>query len=576
MEVKTKVKITHDLPNIVNKSVEDMEALLRKIQANSLNKEDQDVVMGCVEFAAWLPHALREKNISIRQLQRMLFGAGNGNGKNKKKKKKNKADSAQAESKAESDPEEKTNTGAALEVSPADTNPTTEKSTQPPAEEMKNSTKGHGRLAHTAYTTAIDVQVQFTEQSVGDACPEVCGGRLYRIPPGVMISISGNALATVHRYHLEKLRCSLCGIIVTASLPQGISVEKYDYAFKAQLALQKYYVATPFHRQENYQRLLGLPLPDATQFELVEQVADSAYPVIRVLEKIAANGEIIQNDDTYAKILSVIQDNQANPDKVRTGMYTTCIIAQSGAHKIALYYTGTQHAGENCTDVLRHRQPELSPIIQMCDASSMNIPEAMETILCNCLSHGFRKFRDLLEFFPEPCSIVIKALSIIFKNDAHAKSEKLDKMARWHFHRQHSKPVMLALHRWLKSQLADKQVEPNSSLGKAIRYLLKHWKALRRFLVVPGAPIDNNVVERALKIAIRVRKAALFYKTEHGARVGSILTSLIVTADLANENPFEYLVALQNYKSLVFKDPDAWTPWRYRETLKGLLLKKAA
>ena len=90
-------------------------------------------------------------------------------------------------------------------------------------------------------------------------------------------------------------------------------------------------------------------------------------------------------------------------------------------------------------------------------------------------------------------------------------------MERWRYHRQHSKPVMLELNRWLKAQLAEKQVEPNSSLGKAMRYLLKHWKALRRFLVVPGAPIDNNIVERALKIPIRVRKTAMFYKTQHGA-----------------------------------------------------------
>ena len=125
---------------------------------------------------------------------------------------------------------------------------------------------------------------------------------------------------------------------------------------------------------------------------------------------------------------------------------------------------------------------------------------------------------------------------------------------------------MLELHQWLKAQLSEKQVEPNSSLGKAMRYLLKHWKALRRFLIIPGAPIDNNIVERALKIPIRVRKAAMFYKTQHGAAISSILTSLIQTAALAGENLFEYLVALQEYKSQVFKEPEAWLPWNYRKT----------
>jgi hypothetical protein len=113
-------------------------------------------------------------------------------------------------------------------------------------------------------------------------------------------------------------------------------------------------------------------------------------------------------------------------------------------------------------------------------------------------------------------------------------------MERWRYHRQHSKSIMLALNRWLKAQLVvEKQVEPNSSLGKAMRYLLKHWKALRRFLVIPAAPIDNNIVERALKIPIRVRKAAMFYKTRHGAAISNILTSLVQTAALAGENPFD-------------------------------------
>jgi len=75
----------------------------------------------------------------------------------------------------------------------------------------------------------------------------------------------------------------------------------------------------------------------------------------------------------------------------------------------------------------------------------------------------------------------------------------------------------------LKQQLQEKHVEPNSHLGRAIKYMLKHWKKLRRFLTTPGAPLDNNVVEAALKIPIRIRKSAMFYKTLHGATIGNIL-----------------------------------------------------
>jgi transposase len=566
------VNIMHHLPKIINQSAEDMDALIRKIQeASNLNKEDQELITGCIEFATWLPEAIREKNISIRHLQRMLFGERGG----KKKKKKNKDNSSGRESSkpAPALPNVEVNDMGGPEA--CENSDSSEKADHSgPPEEAQNRLKGHGRLANHAYPTAIDIEVRFDNYTNGDACPTECGGRLYQIKPGVMISIRGNALATVHRYHIEKLRCALCGMVLTAPLAPGVSTQKYDSVFKAQLALQKYYVAVPFYRQEQFQRLLGFPLPDATQFELAEDVADAGYPVVRVLERQAANGCLIQNDDTHVKILSVMQENKKQPDKERTGMYTSAILAQADGHTIALYYTGTRHAGENLADILRHRAADKPKMIQMCDASSMNLPPAFKTILCNCLGHGFRKFRDLLDFFPQPCLKVIQSLATVFKVDE--QTQRMTQMQRFAYHRQHSKPILLELNRWLKAQLAEKKVEPNSSLGKAMKYLLKHWKALRRFLVVPGAPIDNNVVERALKIPIRVRKAAMFYKTRHGAVISNILTSLIVTAATAGENPFDYLVALQDYKSKVFRDPDAWTPWRYRETIEKLSWLKAA
>ncbi len=256
-------------------------------------------------------------------------------------------------------------------------------------------------------------------------------------------------------------------------------------------------------------------------------------------------------------------------------MCTTGIVAKTKEGRtIALYYTGTKHAGENLDDILKHREEKKEKLLQMCDALSANIPKALETILCNCLAHPFRKFRDLLDFYPEACLHVITELSNVYKNDEMTRS--MSDLDRLRYHRKHSKKIMLDINRWLKRQLSAKLVEPNSALGKAMRYMLKHWKKLRRFLTTPGALIDNNIVERALKIPIKVRKTAMFYKTEHGATIASILTSLIVTAALADENPVDYLIALQENKHAVFADPDAWIPWRYRETLKSKALPIAA
>ena len=129
---------------------------------------------------------------------------------------------------------------------------------------------------------------------------------------------------------------------------------------------------------------------------------------------------------------------------------------------------------------------------------------------------------------------------------------------------------MEGLHAWLTRQFEDRLVEPNSSLGDAITYMLKHWEKLTLFLRVPGAPLDNNLCERALKKAILHRKNALFFKTTNGARVGDILMSLIYTCELCGANPLDYLTELQRHADELASNPQDWMPWNYRETLEAV------
>jgi hypothetical protein len=114
---------------------------------------------------------------------------------------------------------------------------------------------------------------------------------------------------------------------------------------------------------------------------------------------------------------------------------------------------------------------------------------------------------------------------------------------------------------WLDLQFEDRLVEPNSALGQAMAYMQTHWETLTRFLSVPGAPLDTNVVERALKLCSRQRKNALFYKTDSSAYIASVLTSLIATCLSAGVNVLDDLVALQAHRAEVFADPSAWLPW---------------
>jgi len=163
---------------------------------------------------------------------------------------------------------------------------------------------------------------------------------------------------------------------------------------------------------------------------------------------------------------------------------------------------------------------------------------------------------------------VIECLAKVYHHDDLARELKLDPDERLRFHQEKSGPVTEELKSWCEHQIAEKRVEPNSGIGKAIQYLLNHWEKLTRFLRVPKAPLDNNICERALKRAILNRKNSYFFKTENGAHVGDVFLSLIHTCQLAGENPLDYLTQLLRNASEVTRAPERWLPWNYRQNIK--------
>ena len=171
---------------------------------------------------------------------------------------------------------------------------------------------------------------------------------------------------------------------------------------------------------------------------------------------------------------------------------------------------------------------------------------------------------------------MLEALGEVYCNDSRSREQRLSPGERLLFHQEHSGPVMKRLKEWLAAQLAEHRTEPNSGLGKAITYLLRHWTKLTLFLRQQGAPLDNNIAERALKKAILHRKNALFYKTMNGAHVGDLFMSLIHTCELNKVNPFDYLTELLLHPAELTVRPADWMPWNYRMTLAGTATPVAA
>ncbi|MCP5084017.1 MAG: IS66 family transposase [Alphaproteobacteria bacterium] len=531
-------------PKRVELSLEALEAILEKARTEPLSEEQYQQLKGVLHTLGRLTQELEKKRTSIDRLRKLLFGA-----------KTEKADAVLKQKKPKETDKSKTGGGGKA---------------------PKKKRKGHGRNGANAYTGAKRTKIAHASLQPGDPCPESgCTGKVYPVSePGVIVRIQGLPPLPATVYELEKLRCHLCGTVFTAPAPEGIGEKKYDETAVSMIGCLKYGAGFPFHRLEKLQNNLGIPLPATTQWDLVKEASKLLEPAFEALIDVAAQGEVLHNDDTPMKILELLAENQApEPDKDpphRTGLFTSGIVSQCGEYLIALFFTGRNHAGENLQEVLEKRSKELSAPIQMCDALSRNYPRELETILANCLSHGRRRFVDVVESFPEEVRYVLEILAKVYKNDALARQDKLSPEQRLTFHQKESGPLMEQLHDWLERQFSEKKVEPNSSLGEAIAYMLKHWQELTLFLREPGAPLDNNICERALKKAILHRKNSLFYKTRNGARVGDIFMSLIHTAELAGANAFDYLCELLRHAEQAKADPKQWMPWNYRQTLQRI------
>ena len=436
-----------------------------------------------------------------------------------------------------------------------------------PGEESAPPPAGHGRNSAAAFTGGDKVEVPHQSLKHGDRCPECGQGNVYaQKEPRVLVRIVGQAPLAATVYSLERLRCGACGQVFTAEEPEGVAAEKYDETAAAMIAQLKYGSGIPFYRLERLEEQLGIPLPAATQWEIVEEEAEVIKPARDELIRQAANGEVLHNDDTGMRVLKL----EREPGDHRTGVFTSGIVCTAAGRQIALYFTGRQHAGENIADVLKQRARESGPAIQMCDALSWNapkLPAGVELLVAHCLAHGRRQVVDVAQNFPAECRHVLEQLGEVYRNDARAREEAMTPVERLRFHQQHSQPILDALHGWLEAQFAERRVEPNSGLGKAIMYLLRHWKPLTLFLRQAGAPLDNNLCERALKRAVLHRKNALFYRTLNGAQVGDLFMSLIHTCQLCGANSFDYLVQLQRHARELAANPAEWMPWNYRETL---------
>ena len=566
----TRIKRKGPKPERRDLQLDVLKAILERAKSAPISPAEHATLTVAVDTLAFLTQELEAKGTTIDRLRRMLFGASTEKTSNVFGDATGHTEHDGADGSAAQDGTG--SSGAVGGATDAPAGPATD----------KPKPRGHGRNGAKAYVGADKIPVPHDELHPGDLCPACQKGKLYRLPqPAVLLRIRAMAPLLASCYEMERLRCNTCGEVFTAATPDGVGPDKYDETAAAMIGLLRYGSGLPFNRIARLERGFGIPLPPPTQWGIVEHAARLMAPAFQELIRQAAQAKVVHNDDTKMKVLELMagarreadeadDDERDKPAGKRTGIFTSGILADAGAHQIALFFTGRQHAGENLADVLARRAADLPPPIQMCDALSANTAGELKTIVANCVTHARRNFVDVAANFPDECRHVLDQLRLVYQNDAVTRAQQMSDDARLAFHVEHSKKVMDDLKAWMKALLAEHKVEPNSGLGEAINYMTKHWPKLTLFLQQPGAPLDNNAVERILKKAISHRKNSLFYKTLNGAHVGDMFMSFIHTCELVGANPFEYLVALLRHHDRVAATPADWMPWNFTDALARL------
>ena len=571
---------------IVDVDVKAIERMLERARSLLL-PEDLELIKGLADTLARVTKLLRKRGSTIARLRR-LFGLS---GSEKTRDVVGPSETTGATTPAvehasgvgpaaESTPSGDASNGDVLQP-PADVGTpdaqATPDTTPTPPEKPKR--KGHGRVAAADYLAAEHILVPHESLQHGDPCPRCERGKVNALKqPAPILRIVGQPPLGATCWDCARLRCNTCGHLYTARAPEEAQGEKYDETAVSMIAIVHYGAGMPFHRLDHLQRDLDTPLPASTQWDLVNEGAALVEPAYDELIRTAAQGKVLHNDDSYMRILELMGKRRAKllasgmlPDPERTGLFTTAVVSIVPAiGAIAIFFTGRKHAGENLAHVLDKRAKDLPPPIQMGDALTRNLPLGHEVIASNCIAHGRRKIVDEIDNYPVECRFIIEQLALVYKLDDECKVRGDSDEERLLAHQTTSAPLMEEVRATMATELAEKRIEPNSDLGVAFNYFLKRWEKFTLFLRKPGAPLDNNIAERALKMTIRHRKASLFYRSQRGAHVGDVFMTLIHTAELHGQNPSEYLTALQrNYRAVAEKPAD-WMPWNYRKTLADL------
>lgn len=442
-------KKDNEVPERITLSSKEMKALENRLRDSSLDKKDISTLLGVLAFVVWIQARLSRSKLTIKRLCN-LFGFTSEAKKSKKK------DDASVEDAASNDANDDSKT-------PKEVKTTDNSVTKNQMATNWDPEQNHGRLGAKDYSGCDDIEVPFTDESLkNNQCPNCkechTDAKLTPVDPSVIVLLDARPLISGERYHLQKSRCTVCQTYFTAKLPPEVAERpKYSNSCYTTIAINHYLAGQPFKRLEMLQAAQKVPLPDSTQYDMMNTLYQGVMdPIAKALRACAANGNELYFDDTKGQVLEQIRINShAKTRKEKKSVHTTALLSEYQGNRIYLFDTNTLTAGKQLQNLLDSRIVD-DKFITMSDASASNFPLLDEElmarwIICLCLSHGRRRFFELLGEQDEDLTFILDLISKVYANERHCKNANLDPDARLLYHQTHSAPIMSAMRIWFNN-----------------------------------------------------------------------------------------------------------------------------
>ncbi len=466
--------------------------------------------------------------------------------------------------------------------------------------------KGSGNRTTKDYPDANRTSFLLGQNATpGAQCPCCKEAKLHSIGGAEALRFLSSPELIALILEIQKSRCSSCGTVFAAELPDVYLKENCIGKFTAQAAAQiiftKYGAGIPNARLSTIQGYHHTPVADATMWNVTKDAAKKLFELERFFEFANANAESRMVDDGSTFIIEAyleIQDEvekaiQAGfkKDDVRVGQHMTCYKFMYQGAEYRYFSAGREHQGER-EFALQNNRDVQTPLLRMSDAGSstgavkpmpslnkhgftpqktkiQSIQRESDTLVAYCLQHLRLHIIEASPGFRSETNTMLDAVNQVFAFDRD--TDEMTPEERLAYHQQNSQPVMDALYKFSAEQkLRNKKAEPNDLYGKLLNYVLGHWAGFTLFLKMPGVELSTNDVERdGVKFSKRHKKNSLGFQTYNGADVGCFFMSLIASCLAAKKNPIHYLTTVLTFAGkITSKNAHDWTPQKYEETAK--------